>query len=139
MGKPEWITDPQLATRSDWETRCDDLIRPAVEEWAQDKTRVEVVSLLSNAGVPAGPVNTMQDLITDDHVRSHEMFVPVERDSGEPILVAGSPLKFGGRNAPTATSIPALGEHTVALLTSELGMSEQEIRDLQKRGVIKSD
>ena len=94
-----------------------------------------MVSLLSNAGVPAGPVNTMQDLITDDHVRSHEMFVPVERDSGEPILVAGSPLKFGGRNAPTATSIPALGEHTRAIL-QQLGVGAPDVDRLVDDGVV---
>ena len=41
VGRPEWLSDPRLATRPGWREHLDEVIRPAVEAWAADKTKLE--------------------------------------------------------------------------------------------------
>src|SRR5207248_7021308 len=40
VGHPEWPTDPRLATREGWAAHLEDMLRPAIEEWASSKTRI---------------------------------------------------------------------------------------------------
>ncbi|MET0888256.1 MAG: CoA transferase, partial [Mycetocola sp.] len=136
VGHPEWRDDPRLLERRDWELRCDDLLRPAIEAWARDKTRDEAVGLLAAAGVPAGPLKTIDDLRTDAHVAAHEMFVRIPTQDGGHVLVMGTPIKFDGQNRPTDTAIPAIGEHTADVLAAYVDLSPEAIRDLQDAGVI---
>ncbi len=41
LGHPEWITDPGLADRQGWYDSIESVIRPAIEKWAADKTKLE--------------------------------------------------------------------------------------------------
>ena len=56
VGQPEWTADPRLATRQGWLDHMEDILRPAIEGWASDKTREEACAALSAAGIAAGPV-----------------------------------------------------------------------------------
>jgi len=136
VGHPEWAADPRLANRIDWEVRCDEIIRPAVEAWAQDKTKSKVTTILTAAGIPTGPVNSLDDLRHDAHIANHEMLVPLETAEGDHVLVVGTPIKFEGRNAPTASEIPALGEQTSLVLQSFLGLTTAELERLREAQVI---
>lgn len=58
IGHPEWLEDERFATREGWRDHTDSVIRPALEAWARDKTRLEASSELAGAGIvrtPRGP------------------------------------------------------------------------------------
>ena len=55
LGHPEWITDPTLADRQGWYDSIESVIRPAIEKWAADKTKLESCRQLGDAGLAAGP------------------------------------------------------------------------------------
>ena len=67
LGHQEWLSDPRLATAGHVE-RTEDIIRPAIEAWARDKTKLEASRLLAEAGVVAGPSNEPADVAADPHV-----------------------------------------------------------------------
>ena len=46
VGHPEWCGDPRFATREDWARQTEPVIRPAVERWARDKTKLEAARAL---------------------------------------------------------------------------------------------
>jgi crotonobetainyl-CoA:carnitine CoA-transferase CaiB-like acyl-CoA transferase len=137
IGHPEWIGDPRFAQRSDWNKHLEDVIRPAVDEWARDKTKLEAAAILAEAGIAAGPSNTAEDLIADPHVRDHHMLVEMPRpDGGAPVLTAGNPVKIAGVAERDRGRWPVLGEHTDDVLRDELGLDDAELAHLRESGAI---
>lgn len=137
IGHPEWLKDERFSTREGWSANVEDVIRPAVEAWARDKTKLEASREFAEAGVVAGPSYEGADLLQDPHVQSHNMIVevPVEgRD--EPVRVHGNPIKFSGSPEGPAKKWPLVGEHTQDVLQSDLGISDGDLAALRSEGVI---
>ena len=114
------------------------MIRPAVEAWAADKTKLEACTILAEAGVVAGPSYEAQDLVADPHVKSHDMLVevPVEgRD--EPVRVHGNPIKFSDSPEGPTTKWPLIGEHTEEILHADLGLSDADLEALRADEIIR--
>jgi formyl-CoA transferase len=117
------------------------LIRPAVEAWARDKTKLEASSELARRGVAAGPVNQAADIRADPHVRSrsfvHELAAP---DGSRELAIVGNPidLRRAGEDAtePEVRPWPLLGGDTDRVLGERLGLGERELEDLRGKGVI---
>ncbi|MGH9013882.1 MAG: CaiB/BaiF CoA transferase family protein [Acidimicrobiia bacterium] len=138
VDRPEWLEDPRFATREGWRIHLEDTIRPAIEKWAADKTKLEACHAMSAAGIAAGPVNSAPDVIADPHVTARNMLVEVPRtdDVEEPYLVPGNPVKLSKVAEGPETRVPWVGEHTEAVLRAELGVSLAELEALRADGVI---
>lgn len=138
VGREEWLSDERLATRAGWGEHVDDLIRPAVEEWARDKTRLEACDAIGRANIPAGPCFTAPEVIADPHVASRNMLVEMDRVDGvpTPVLVPGNPVKLSRVSEGPETRVPWVGEHTEEVLNAELGLSSAEIERLRTDGVV---
>ena len=138
IGHPDWLDDDQLADRDNWGANTESVFRPAIEAWARDLTKLEAAQRLCEAGVPAGPCNTADDVVSDVHLRDRQMVLEVERPlGGPPILVVGNPVRLS--DCPPerwARRWPRLGEHSEAVLKDLLGLSNEELDDLRGQGVI---
>ncbi|MEM9174283.1 MAG: CaiB/BaiF CoA-transferase family protein [Myxococcota bacterium] len=137
IGCPEWKSDPRFATRQGWSENIEPVIRPAVEAWAADKTKLEASRILAESGVVAGPSYEGHDLLDDPHVESHDMIceVPVEgRDA--PVRVHGNPIKFSASPEGPIDKWPLIGEHTTEILEGDLEMDAEELDALRGEGVI---
>jgi formyl-CoA transferase len=143
VGHPEWVGDERLATRRDWNRNIEPLIRPAVEKWASDKTRLQVCDALGKANIPAGPCYTTPEVIADEHVSRRNMLVEMDRVDGvliggrdEPVLIPGNPVKLSDMAEGPETRVPWVGEHTDEVLSAELGLSDADLAALRADGVI---
>jgi crotonobetainyl-CoA:carnitine CoA-transferase CaiB-like acyl-CoA transferase len=138
IGRPEWVTDPRLDTRAGWITHLDSVIRPAVEDWARDKTRLVACDWLGKVGIAAGPCLRAEEVVGDPHLVGRHMISAQERLDGvdQPVLVPGNPVKLSGVSEHPDQRVPWLGEHTDSVLERELGLNTSEIRDLRHQGVI---
>ncbi len=138
VGEPGWVDDPRFAERRGWVEHLDDVIRPAVERWAADKTRLEACEALSAAGIAAGPCYRDEEVVADPHVAARNMLVEMPRPDGvdEPVLVPGNPVKMTQVAEGPETRVPWLGEHTDEVLGTELGLSAEELAALRADGVI---
>jgi len=138
VGHPEWVDDPRFATRQGWADHLDDVVRPAVDAWAGDKSKLDVCRELAEAGLAVGPCNSAEDVLADPHVAAHHMLVEVPRTDGveQPYLVPGNPVKLSKMTEGPETRVPWLGEHTAAVLGDELGLSADELAELGAAGVI---
>jgi formyl-CoA transferase len=137
VGHPEWVGDERFATREDWARHVDDLVRPALEAWAADKTKLEAAAALCELGIAAGPSNAAPDLASDPHVRARNMLIEVPRpDAERPLLVVGNPVKLSGVAEGPVESFPGLGEHTDEVLREALDLDDGELANLRERGVI---
>jgi formyl-CoA transferase len=138
VGQHGWLDDERFADRQGWVDHLDDVIRPAVEAWAADKTRVEACEALSAAGIAAGPCFTDDEVVHDPHLEARHMLVEVPRTDGvdQPVLVPGNPVKMTAVADGPETRIPWLGEHTDDVLGTELGLSPSALAELREAGVI---
>jgi crotonobetainyl-CoA:carnitine CoA-transferase CaiB-like acyl-CoA transferase len=137
IGRPEWLTDGRFKERQGWVDHLDAVIRPSVEEWAKDKTRLEASNLMSARGIAAGPYFTAPDLVQDEHVRMRNMLVDVPKPDGSGKLsIVGNPIKMSGMADGPVRRWPRVGEHTGAILQDLLGLGSEELSALRDRGVI---
>ncbi len=138
VGHPEWITEERFATPYGWVHHLEDVVRPAVEEWAAGRSRQEVCEALSEAGIAAGPCAKPEELVADAHVTARHMLVGITRTDGvdQPVLVPGNPALIVDRPEGGDRRIPWLGEHTDELLRAELGLTDAAIKSLRSSSVV---
>jgi len=136
IGQPGWCEDARFATREGWAQHRESVVRPAVEAWARDLSKLEASRRLAAVGIPAGPSNLAADLVADPHVALRDMLIEVPRDDAEqPMLVVGNPVKLSAAPEGPISRFPGLGEHTDAVLR-ESGVGEVELAALRRDGVI---
>jgi len=138
VGHPEWKDDPRFAERVGWSEHLESDIRPALEAWLADQTRLEATARLAEVGIAAGPVHTSPEIIADPHVERRHMMVEMERTDGvaDPVLIPGNPVKLSKVAEGPETRVPWVGEHTTEVLQAELGLAGVELDRLRDAGVI---
>ncbi len=99
------------------------------------RTTAEWVSRLLDAGVPAGPIYRMSEVMTDPQVLNREMVVELTHPRAGRITVNGVPVKLSETPGGVRTPPPVLGEHTEEVLRA-LGLGEADITALRSEGVI---
>ena len=138
VGHPEWIDDPRFATREGWARCIEPVLRPAIEEWAREKTTLEAAGALCAQGIASGPSNVAEDLRADPHVEAHHMLIEVPLPHGQPdMLVHGNPIKLSHMAEGPIQSFPGLGQHTNELLRELLDLTPDEITTLRQNQTIK--
>jgi crotonobetainyl-CoA:carnitine CoA-transferase CaiB-like acyl-CoA transferase len=137
VGQPGWASDPRFATREGWAQHREAVIRPAIETWARERSKLEAARELCEQGVPAGPSNDGADLHADPHVRLRDMLIEVPRpDADGAMLIVGNPVKMSRVAEGPVGPIPRLGEHTDEVLKATLGLAAADLAALRSDGVI---
>jgi crotonobetainyl-CoA:carnitine CoA-transferase CaiB-like acyl-CoA transferase len=90
-------------------------------------------ALLEDAGVPCAPVNALDEVFTDPHVRAVSLVSEVHHPAG-PVAQVGSPLRVDGERPAVRRAPPTLGADTDAVLRA-LGLSDSAIAALRAAGV----
>jgi len=134
IGLPELADDPRFATNPQRVQNRDTLV-PLLAERMATGERDHWLAELEAAGVPAGPINTLDQVYQDPQVQAREMRRELPHPTAGTVPMAASPLKFSGSPVQYRRPPPLLGEHTRQILAGRLGMSEEEILALaQPRG-----
>lgn len=93
-----------------------------------------LVERLTEAGVPAGAVNEIDDVVDDPHVATRDLLTQSRNlQTGEQVDAAGVPFVTDSGRPEMCGEPPAVGEHTRAVL-SELGYSEERIDRMIEAG-----
>jgi crotonobetainyl-CoA:carnitine CoA-transferase CaiB-like acyl-CoA transferase len=133
---PELATDPrfsEIALRVRNRRALGDVFEPLIAQWQSDALLVA----LDAAGVPAGPINNLEQVFADPHVQARGMCVEVAHPlSNGAVRMVANPVKMSGTPIESYTPPPMLGEHTEGVLRDLLGMSGAEIDALRARKVI---
>lgn len=112
-------------------------LKDIVEEWTSKHTREETVQLLLQAGVPAAPIYTIDQVVDDPHIaQDREMFFTQRHPKAGTITLTGSPLKLSDTPVTLDQPAPTLGQHTEEILHHLLGFNAEEIMKLKQRNVI---
>jgi crotonobetainyl-CoA:carnitine CoA-transferase CaiB-like acyl-CoA transferase len=130
--QPELAGDPRFTDNA---ARMQNL--PALIEILTGRFRTRTTSdwlaRLETAGVPAGPVQSIGEMLTDPQVLAREMVVEVEHSRLGKMKTLGPPVKFSATPGRVRRGAPQLGQHTHEVL-KEYGYSEAEINQMVGRG-----
>jgi crotonobetainyl-CoA:carnitine CoA-transferase CaiB-like acyl-CoA transferase len=131
----EWMTsDPRFAANKDRVANRTELER-IVEETIAQYDREPLLKLLDEADVPATPVNTVDQVMSDPQTIERGIIQRVTHPTLGEIPVVGTPIKFSRMSPGVRRAAPLRGEHTDAVL-AECGFSADRIRELRDKKVI---
>jgi len=101
------------------------------------KTNAEWQTILDTAGVPSGPIYSIDQMFDDPQVKHLGIAAPVPTDSqdGRPLTVVAQPFTMSRTPSKMVAPPPDVGEHNDEVL-KEFGFSAQEIEDLRKAKAI---
>jgi CoA:oxalate CoA-transferase len=100
LERPDLLERDEFAS-NDARTRNHDSLQRELESSLGERSTTEWLERLVAAELPCGPINDVAQLLADPQVRARNMLVQVAQGSGEPIEVAGNPLKLSGMEDPT--------------------------------------
>jgi len=94
-------------------------------------SRADLIARLDEADVPIGPVNDVAEILGDPHVRARRLVGSFDYPEVGEFRALAIPYKFLGWDNPEIGRPPALGEHTEAVLSEMLGLSQEKISGLK--------
>jgi formyl-CoA transferase len=120
IGKEEYARDPRFAANAGRVENRDELIALLKQIFLR-KTASEWLSMLENAGIPCGPINTLDKVFSMTQVEARDMVMHVEHAEAGDLRLVGSPLKLSKTPVGYRLPPPRLGEHTEDILKEIFG------------------
>lgn len=135
IGRPDWATDTSLRS-AEARRGIEDLIERTVEAWTLSRDADQAMSELQAAAVAAGVARLPIDLLKDPHLKSRTFLQEVERAFIGSHPQPSMPIREGSRPYAIRTAAPTLGQHNREILSSILELSDTEIAQLAREGII---
>lgn len=110
-------------------------LRTALEEELRRKGADDWVTILTDFGVPAAPVNSIPEAL--DHPQTAEVGM-LQYETLKDLPLIGLPLTFDQDRPRPREKPPTLGEHTEEILLHQLGLGPEDVRRLESQGVIRT-
>lgn len=136
IGRPDLIDDPRFKTNPLRTKNRSELI-PILQEEIKKKKAGEWFKIFDEFGVPYSPVNTIDKVVSDPVINYRGMIVEVDYPKIGKIKMVGSPFNLSETPGKVRERAPQLGEHTFEVLGNLLKLSDEELKILQNKGVIK--
>jgi crotonobetainyl-CoA:carnitine CoA-transferase CaiB-like acyl-CoA transferase len=133
-GHPEMATDPRLANNAG-RVKHEAEIDAALAAWCLSKNADEILQLLEEARVPAGPIYNVEDMFADPHFQARGLFEQVEIN-GKPLHIPAILPRLEGTPGRTEWPGPAIGSHTDEVLRDLLGLSDDTLNQLRAGDVL---
>lgn len=135
IGREELFDDPRFAD-DDLRWEHGDTLNDIMQQWCDDKTKVEVLNQLEAAKLPAAPMYSTQDVLDDRHVEAMGYLRRVEfPGAAHPVPIVETPFRLSATPGTIRMRAPLLGEHTDEVL-GEIGYADGDIVDLRRRGIV---
>jgi len=137
MGRPELATDDRFATHVA-RGRNQDELDSLIGEWAAGRQPGEIIDTLSAAGVIAGPINTVAEVVRDPQFRARGMLVEhYDEGYGGTVLGPGVvPVLSDSPGGVRFAGPPNPGQHNDEIYRGLLGLSADDVAALADQGVL---
>jgi len=134
IGAEELLSDPRFSTpklRSEYR----DGLNQIIEQRLATATSAHWCDALNDAGVPSGPINTIDQVFDDPQVQHLRMVEEIASPYYDPLRVVAQPFRLSEGESGLRTRPPEWGEHTDEILLS-LGYSREDVAGFRQRRVV---
>lgn len=112
-------------------------LKDKIDDWSREKTKTEIVQLLTDAGVPCCPIYNIKEASEDSHISgARKMVLDLEQPGLGTVKVQGNPIKMSMTAPEPRGPAPSLGGNTYEVLNGLLGISEDRFNELKDKGVV---
>jgi crotonobetainyl-CoA:carnitine CoA-transferase CaiB-like acyl-CoA transferase len=132
LGRPEMMRDPRFVDMAARSRNIDEVYRLAGEQLAGRAT-AEWIALFDELEIPAGPVNSLEQVMDDPHLDAIGFFRHMQHPTEGEVVMPDVPVQFADSPAVIDRLPPRLGEHGREIL-QEIGMRPDEIDKLASSG-----
>lgn len=134
IGRDDLGDDPALANNAG---RVEQMARidGAIARWTSTRTLEEILEVVGRAGVPAGKIYTVKDIVEDEQYKARDMLRNVTLNDGSTLMVPGVVPKLSKTPGGFDGGGPDLGQHTEQVLAS-LGLDRERMELLKEKGII---
>jgi CoA:oxalate CoA-transferase len=134
VGAPELTTDPRFEAR-EARKRNRKALTPLLEAKLKARCTADWVSLLNNAGVPAGAIPTLEEALASPQIAHRETLQTIDAPGIGPLPLFSVTAKFEKTPGRVSSPPPRLGADTDAVL-GEAGYSAEEITAFRADGIV---
>lgn len=134
LGRSDMADDARMATnagRVEHEATIDQVL----SQWSASLSSIDALRLLEEAAVPAGPINSIADVVADPHFQARGSFESVSVNGAQRVVPAVHP-KLSRTPGSTQWAGPQLGAHTRSILEQWLALEPEAIKTWEDAGVI---
>jgi crotonobetainyl-CoA:carnitine CoA-transferase CaiB-like acyl-CoA transferase len=138
-GRPDLAEESRFADNMG-RTQHREFLDQVISDWTSQHTLDEVMAVMIEAGVPAGPIYDAADITNDPHFSARGMIekheVTIEPDETTVVRFPGIVPKLSETPGETQWTGPALGEHNEEVYGQLLGFTPERLAQLKQDGVI---
>ena len=135
VNRQDLISDKRFQTNADRTENHAELF-PILSDIMSKRATDDWIDALGEIGVPCGPINAMDKVVSHPQVQARKMITRVVHQITGTVEVPGVPIKLSDTPGNVDAPAPSLGEHTTEVLTDVLKMSSDEVKSLRQNGVI---
>lgn len=134
-GNEQYRDDPRYnSNKVRYKSR--DFLSELASKWAADKTGREAVQELEAAGIPAGHVYSIPEVLADPHIKARNMIVEIEYPRVGKVTIPGIPIRLSETDTSLKNRGPMVGEHNENVYCQLLGYTKERLATLYQEGVI---
>jgi crotonobetainyl-CoA:carnitine CoA-transferase CaiB-like acyl-CoA transferase len=135
LSKPEWKDEGHKWGNKNARFKDRIAVQAAMAEITKTKPMDYWIKAMEEAGVPCGPIYTMDKVFADEQIKFLGMAQPVKHPELGEIRIVASPLQFVGASRAIRMPTPDPGQHTDEIL-QKYGYNAGQIQELRKAGAI---
>jgi crotonobetainyl-CoA:carnitine CoA-transferase CaiB-like acyl-CoA transferase len=128
------MIDPRFATNADRLANRAQLI-PLLEEIIAAEDSDHWLSFFREAGIPCGPINFVDEILNDPHIRDRGVIIELEHPAAGLVRSIGNPVRLTETPVSYRLPPPMLGQHNAEML-AEVGYEPADVVRLEATGVI---
>jgi crotonobetainyl-CoA:carnitine CoA-transferase CaiB-like acyl-CoA transferase len=134
IGRDDLLSDERFTDNTDRMRNREPLVAE-LESVLTVRTTDEWVTVLTDGGVPCGPIRDYKEVFDDPHTQAREMSIEMHHPVEGMIKGLGIPIKMSGTPGQVRSAAPLLGQHTDEVL-ARAGYSADEIAVLREKEVV---
>jgi crotonobetainyl-CoA:carnitine CoA-transferase CaiB-like acyl-CoA transferase len=135
IGRPGLAEDARFKRNSD-RVENRQLLVPILADVFLTQITASWLQKLSDAGVPAGPINSVESVLTDAYAVERELVRTLNHSLNPELPTVANPVGFSRTPVCYGLAPPTLGQHTNEVLGDWLGYSDEKIEALRASGAV---
>ena len=134
LNKPDWSVSQRYATNED-RVKLRDQLNDEISKIMATKTTIEWVEIMTEAGVPCGPIYKIDEVFADPQVQHLQIAQPLKTVPFGDTHALGQPIHLDRTPSRLSGSPPLRGQHTLEIL-KEIGIEKEELQILKNKNIV---